>query len=178
MNFGGKILLKISRLVAADDGGSLAELAIMVPFLILMLAAVSEIGRLFDNYTTLAKATRSASRYLSNHQLTDVETGRAINLVVCGKLACGLADTAIVNGFTSSNVCIETQGSPKVTTVTVRIPRVAGDCGSVDTAIGGTGGATPFNYRPIFNIGALLNTPSFSLALPIAPRTSMYYMID
>ena len=178
MNFRSKVWLKIRRLIATDDGGSLAELAIMVPFLILMLAAVSEIGRLFDNYTTLAKATRSASRYLSNHQINNVETARAVSLVVCGKLACGGGDTALVNGFTSSNVCVETTGTPKVTAVTVRIPRTAGDCGSTNTAIGGTGGATPFVYNPIFNIGALLNTPGFSLALPIAPRTTMYYMVE
>ena len=178
MNRLSKVWLKIRRLIATDDGGSMAELAIMVPFLILMLAAVSEIGLLFKDYTTISKATRSASRYLSNHQINDVETARAVNLVVCGKLACGVGDTAIVNGLTSSNVCIETTGSPKVTTVTVRIPRAAGDCGSVNTAIGGTGGAAPFLYQPIFNIGGLLNTPSFSLALPIAPRTTMYYMVE
>ena len=178
MSLRSKVWSKIRRLITRDEGGSMAELAIMLPFLILMLAAVSEIGRLFDNYTTIAKATRSASRYLSNHQINDVETARAVNLVVCGKLACGVGDTAIVSGLSSSNVCVETTGSPKVTAVTVRIPRVAGDCGSVDTAIGGTGGAAPFTYNPIFNIGALLNTPSFSLALPIAPRTTMYYMVE
>lgn len=178
MNVRTKLLLKIRRLIAADEGGSLAEMAIMIPFLVVMLAAVSEIGRLFDNYTTLAKATRSASRYLSNHQLNSAEEARAVNLVVCGKLACGDGDTALVNGLTSANVCLETSGSPKVTGVTVRIPRVAGDCGSVDTAIGGTAGATPFTYAPFFDIGALLHVPSLSLALPIAPRTTMYYMID
>jgi hypothetical protein len=32
-----------------------------------------------------------------------------------------------------------------------------------------TAAATPYTYAPIFNIGALLNVPSFSMALPIAP---------
>jgi hypothetical protein len=98
--------------------------------------------------------------------------------VVCGKLVCAAGDTAVVNGLTAGNVCIETNGSPKVTSVTVRIPRTAGNCGSSGTAIGGTGGATPFVYQPVFNIGAMLHVPSFSLALPIAPRTTMYYMLS
>jgi Flp pilus assembly protein TadG len=57
---------RIRQWFRKEDGGALAEFAIMV-FLVLMLAGVSEFGRYFQNYTTLAKATRNASRYLSNH---------------------------------------------------------------------------------------------------------------
>ena len=48
-----------------EKGGTLAELAILVPFLIIMAASVSELGRLFQTYTTLSKSTRAAARYLS-----------------------------------------------------------------------------------------------------------------
>src|SRR4051812_45034982 len=82
----------LNRLLRREDGGALAELAILVPFLALMLAAVSEFGRFFEQYTTLSKATRTASRYLSNHKLDAAEVGRAQSLVVCGKLACADAD--------------------------------------------------------------------------------------
>lgn len=148
-----------------EAGGSLAELAILVPLLLVMLAAVSEFGRYFQTYTTLAKATRSATRYLSNHPLSDNEKTRAKNLVVCGRLTdCG-ADR-LVPGMSAAKVCIETTGSPKVETVTVRLPRTADEgCGA------------PHNYSPIFNIGALLHT-SFNFAPPIAPRTTMRYMLD
>lgn len=161
-----------------EDGGALAELAILVPFLAVMLAGVCEIGRYFQNYTTLAKATRTASRYLSNHELNATEITRAQNLMVCGKLICTDADSSIISGFTAANVCIETvtesPSSPKVKTVTVKVPRTGGDC----TPTAGTEAGSPFVYTPIFNIGALLNNPSLSLALPIAPSTTMYYMID
>jgi hypothetical protein len=167
-------LRHISRWFRKDDGGALAELAIMVPFLALMLAGVSEFGRYFQNYSTLAKATRNASRYLSNHQLDATERGRAVNLVVCGKLACGGGDPPLVTGLSASNVCLESVGTPKVTSVTVKIPYTAGDC----TPMTGANAATPYTYTPIFDIGALLNVPSFSMALPIAPSTTMYYMID
>lgn len=161
-----------------EDGGALAELAILIPCLAVMLGGVCEFGRYFQNYTTLSKATRSASRYLSNHNLDDTELARAKNLMVCGKLACADSDRRIVSGFSAANVCLqatkESKDSLKVLTVTVSVPRKAGDC---DTSLG-TSAATPFVYKPIFDIGALLNNSTLSLALPIAPSTTMYYMID
>jgi Flp pilus assembly pilin Flp len=164
----------IRTLLRREDGGALAELAILVPFLAVMLGAVCEVGRFFQNYTTLSKATRTASRYLSNHALNPVEIGRAKNLAYCGKLVCGAGDPPIVNGLLSTNICIEATGSPKVKTVTVRIPRDTSPCNPVASAPA----ATPYVFRPIFDIGALLNNPAVSMALPIAPGTTMYYMID
>jgi hypothetical protein len=167
-------LRQISRWFRKDEGGALAELAIMVPFLVLMLAGVAEFGRYFQNYNTLAKATRNASRYLSNHQLDSTEQARAVNLVVCGKLVCAGGDPPLVTGFSASNVCLESAGTPKVASVTVKIPYTAADC----TPMTGAAAATPYTYTPIFDIGALLGVPSFSMALPIAPSTTMYYMIE
>jgi Flp pilus assembly pilin Flp len=161
-----------------EDGGALAELAVLIPFLAVMLAGVCEFGRYFQNYTTLSKATRTASRYLSNHNLDDAELTRAKNLMVCGKLTCATGDRNLVSGFSAANVCLqatkESKDSLKVLTVTVSVPRKAGAC---DTSLGASA-ATPFVYKPIFNIGELLNNSTLSLALPIAPGTTMYYMID
>jgi Flp pilus assembly protein TadG len=160
--------IKIQKLLLFarnDAGGTLAELAILAPLLLVLLAAVSEFGRYFETYTTLAKATRSATRYLSNHPLTTGEKDKAKNLVRCGKLANCAANDRLVPGIETSNVCIETTGSPIVETVTVRIPRTADGCGA------------PLNYRPIFNIGALLHS-SFNLAVPISPRTTMRYVLQ
>ncbi|HEY0761010.1 MAG TPA: TadE family protein [Pyrinomonadaceae bacterium] len=164
----------LNRLLRREDGGALAELAILVPFLALMLASVAEFGRFFQQYTTLAKATRSASRYLSNHKLDSTEVGRAQSLVVCGKLSCGVGDRTLLPNLSVSNVCIESTGSPKVTSVTVKIPRTNADC----APMAGTNSAMPYTYSPIFNVGALLNQPGFTLALPLPPSTTMYYMID
>lgn len=164
---------QLLSLVRREDGGALAELAILVPFLVVMLGCVAEFGRYFQNYTTLSKATRASARYLSNHELNALEIGRAQALVLCGKLTCAGNDPPLVSGFTSANICMESSGSPKILNVTVRIPRTS-DC----NPMAGTTAGTPFTYRPIFNIGAILGTPSFSMALPIAPGTTMYYMID
>ncbi|HZI48862.1 MAG TPA: TadE family protein [Pyrinomonadaceae bacterium] len=168
-----EMLRKVFDSLRREEGSALAELAIMVPLILVMMAAVCEFGRYFQNYNTLSKATRSSARYLSNHPLTAIEIGRAQNLVVCGKLTCAAGDARLVPGLAASNVCIESSGSPKVTNVTVRIPRPDNAC----NPMAGAPAATPFTYTPIFNIGALLGT-SFSFALPIAPRTTMYYMID
>jgi Flp pilus assembly protein TadG len=146
-----------------DDGGTLAELAILLPLLAVMLAAVSEFGRYFQTYNTLAKATRSSARYLSNHPLNDDEKTKAKNLVVCGKTTTCADNEKLTAGIDTTSVCIETTGDPQVETVTVRIPRAEGDCGA------------PVLYQPVFNIGALLHN-SLTMALPIAPSTTMRYV--
>lgn len=157
---------RLRRFVFREDGSTLAEMAIMVPFLAIMLAGVSEFGRFFQTYTTMAKSVRSATRYLSNHPYNSTEQARAANLVVCGKLTCAGGDE-LLPGLTTANVCIESVGSPNPTTVTVRIPETAG---------GGCG--QPYIYQPIFDLGALLNSPSFSLAKPIRPSTTMYFVLN
>ncbi len=156
---------KLRRFLLREQGGALAELAIMVPFLAIMLGAVSEFGRFFQSYTTMAKATRTASRYLSNHPFNDAEKAKAKNLVVCGKLVCAGGDE-LLNGLTTANVCIESTGSPNPETVSVRIPKTSDGC------------ATPYTYQPIFDLGALLGSQTFTLQLPISPGSTMYYMLD
>ena len=174
MNRTGKLIMKLRQLARSEHGGALAELAIMVPFLAIMLAGVSEFGRFFQSYTTLDKATRSASRYLSSHNLNSTEIDRATSLVVCGKLACAGGDE-LVKGISANNVCLESTGSPKVITVTARIPRTNGDCNPMANA---PANPVPYNYQPIFNIGALIKSDTFTLALPISPGTTMYYLIN
>lgn len=142
----------------------MAELAILVPLLVVMLGAISEFGRYFQKYTTMAKATRSAARYLSSHPFTDAEKDKARNLVVCGKVTACASTERLVPGIEVANVCIESTGSPTIETVTVRIPRDPAD----------TCGAT-LAFQPLFNIGALLGT-SFSFAPKISPRTTMRYI--
>jgi Flp pilus assembly pilin Flp len=168
-----EVIKQLRQWLRREDGGALAELAILVPFLAVMLAGVCEFGRYFQNYNTLAKATRSASRYLSNHKLNAQEIDRAQSLVMCGKLACGAGDRPLLPNLSKGNVCVESTGSPKVLTVTVRIPRPDTACAPTTNAPG----ASPYTYQPIFNVGALLGT-GLDLRLPIAPSVTMYYQID
>jgi hypothetical protein len=155
---------KLRCFIRHERGAALAELAILVPILILLVAAVAEFGRFFQKYTTLAKSTRTAARYLSNHPFPTSQD-EATNLAVCGKLTCTGGD-ALVPGLSAANICIQSTGSPKIETVTISIPRT-----------GGGGCGAPLNYQPIFNIGGLLNT-GFTFTPAIAPSTTMYYMLD
>jgi Flp pilus assembly pilin Flp len=164
MNTKSRLVQKLRRFYRRDRGAALAELAIMVPILVLLVAAVSEFGRFFQQYTTLAKSTRTAARYLSNHPFPDNQD-KARNLAVCGKLSCAGQNPLIPN-LSTANICIESTGSPKIQTVTIRLPKNSDDAC-----------ATPFQYQPIFNIGALLGT-SFSFAPDISPSVTMYYMLD
>ena len=164
MNTKSSLVQKLRRFYRHDRGAALAELAIMVPILVLLVAAVSEFGRFFQQYTTLAKSTRTAARYLSNHPFPDNQDA-ARNLAVCGKLSC-TGQNPLVPGLSTANICIESTGSPKIQTVTIRLPKNSDDAC-----------ATPFQFQPIFNIGALLGT-TFSFAPDISPSVTMYYMLD
>lgn len=152
------------KIIRSEDGGTLAELAIMVPFLVLMVAAVTEFGRFFQSYANLSKATRASARYLSNRKppYSADDLNKAVNLVVCGKLTCVGGDE-LAKGMAADRVCIEQDTD----TVKVSIPRVAKTC------INGNNAARlPLEYSPIFDIGALVHS-DFSLRLPVSPSTTM-----
>lgn len=157
----GESTARGKRFARNETGGTIAELAIMVPFLILMIAAVSELGRLFQTYTTLSKSTRAAARYLSNHAYDEKHINYARKIAVCGKTDCtGVAPVAA--NLTDANVVIAPDdafagggGGGNPTSVTVRI--------------------TNYNFQPLFNLAALLQADRFT-NLPIGSSTTMYYM--
>lgn len=146
------------RFARSETGGALAELAIMVPFLVIMLAAVTEIGRLFQTYTDLSKATRVAARNISNVAYTSQNVNATKNVAVCGKIDCtGL--TPVVPNLTADNVV-----------VTPEYP--ACDCGN---PIRVTVSIQNYSFQPIFNLGALIGD-SRLMSLPASGSTTMYYM--
>ena len=152
--------IKRNRFISSDKGGALAELAILVPVLVVMLAAVTEIGRLFQTYTALSKSTRAAARYMSNNAYDDAHISFAKNVAVCGKTDCTDTDP-VVPGLTVDNVKVDPDadfnggggGNPK--TVTVRIQ--------------------DYEFQPIFNLNALIGNNRFT-TLPASGSTTMYYM--
>ena len=159
--------------VKDETGGTLAEMALTMPLLILLLAGVSEIGRYFQAYTTLAKSTRAAARYLSNHQYNSIEVARAKNLAVCGQLTSCTEDKRLVKGASVDNVCIQTTkvaGSEQIEFVTVSIPRDATKTCDADVI------AVKLPYQPVFNLAALLHYDAFALTYPLAPSTTMRYI--
>lgn len=143
------------RFARNEKGGTIAELAILIPFLIIMIAAVSELGRLFQAYTSLSKSTRAAARYLSNVAYDDAQIAKAKNVAVCGKTNCDGIEP-VAKDLTADNIVVTAEGDVgNPTSVTISIVN--------------------YNFQPLFNLGALLQADSFT-NLPIGSSTTMYYM--
>lgn len=52
---------------SAQEGQSLAELALLLPVLLLIMAGVLDLGRALHVYVTVSNATREGARYASLH---------------------------------------------------------------------------------------------------------------
>jgi len=152
---------KLSSFIRNERGVQLVELAIVLPVLMLLLAAVAEFGRYFYEYTTLAKGSRTAVRYLITARANGLDDLAAKNLVVYGNLAG--TGSPILNGLAVTNVDISrravdgdlvTEGIPD--TVTIKIK--------------------DFKHSSIFNLGKLTNT-STTLNVDIKPSVTMRYLL-
>ncbi|HEU4768168.1 MAG TPA: TadE/TadG family type IV pilus assembly protein [Pyrinomonadaceae bacterium] len=158
-----RITRRTRHLAEDESGGTIAELAILVPFLIVMVGAVAELGRFFQTYSTLSKATRASSRYLSkvayeeNDKVKNLTSAK--NVAVCGKTDCS-GQNPVVTGLTTANIEITPDFPPggEGNPITVKVSVIN------------------YNFQPLFNLGAFLGNETFSLALPIRPSTTMYYM--
>src|ERR1041384_7609492 len=95
-------LSAIRSLLRNDRGIQLAELAIVVPVLVVLLGATAEFGRYFYEYTTLAKAARIGTRYLVTSKVNCADATNAKNLVVFGNTAG--TGSAIIDGLTTDNI--------------------------------------------------------------------------
>ncbi len=137
------------------------EFAIVLPVLVLLFAGVTELGRLFYTYNSLAKATRSSARYLSTVKNVPNNTNAAKNIVMCGNAAgCGGAGqpAVIVPNLTASNIVVTPppSGTAAVKYVTVEI--------------------TGYTYKPlVFDLSAMTGG-NFNLSL--TPSTRMRFMPD
>lgn len=144
-----------------ERGVQLVELAIVLPVLVVLFAAAAEFGRYFYEYTTLAKGTRVAARYLLTERTNGDDDDCAKNLVVYGNFA-GTGNP-IVNGLQRSNVEITrrslagvlmTGGVPN--TVTIKI---------VD-----------FPHTSVFDLGGLTRS-STTLNINVSPSVTMHYLL-
>lgn len=153
-----KSIARTLRLLARQEAGvQLAEIAIVLPIMLVLFAAVAEFGRFFYIDLTLGKATRAGARYLSNKQLTADEINNAKSLVICGDPAVNsTCDNPVVAGLTPDMVKVTpTSGIPN--TVTVEIEN--------------------YQFEPIFDLGALANS-DLSLRVNISPATTMKYLLN
>ena len=148
-----RITRRLRRLLRCEAGTQLAELAIVLPVLLVLFGATAEFGRFFYTYATLAKATRSAARYLTaSNRATDAD---AQHLVVYGSTGDGAVEP-VVTGLDISNVDIVREGPP-------------GFPEKVTVGISG------YKYKPIFDLGKLMGA-DFTMSVDVKPSTTMRYM--
>ncbi len=140
-----------------ERGSQLAELAIVMPILLVLVGATAEFGRFFYTYTTLLKGTRAATRYLVS-QPPGEGTAAARNLVVYGNTAG--TGTPIASGLTTTNVLItpSANGSGVTQTQTVEIQN--------------------FTYDPLFDLGKLTRSSTLSLSVNVGAKSTMRQLVQ
>lgn len=142
------------RFVTNERGTQLVEIAIVLPVMLLLLAAIGEFGRFIHAYSTLSKATRTGARYLSAKSASEITSTQ--NLVVCGKTSACSSGEEILTGLGTSNVSITTEGGsptcPERITVSI----------------------TGYTYQPVFSLPAM---GGVSLAIDVAPSTTIRYLM-
>lgn len=145
------------RMWRDERGTQLAELAIVMPILLLLLGATAEFGRFFHTYTTLLKGTRAATRYLVS-QPPGMGTAAARNLVVYGNTAG--TGTPIANGLTTANIKITpSAGGSGITQMqTVEIQN--------------------FTYVPLFDLGKLTRSSTLSLSVNVGAKSTMRQLVQ
>ncbi len=150
--------LNPKRFARDERGIQLVELAIVLPIFILLFAAIGEFSRYFYEYTTLAKASRVGARYLITAAVKPGEDVIAKNIVVYGNGAG--TGSPILTGLTPANVTITRTGGvatvPQIITVQI----------------------VNFKHQPIFDLGAITNTPSLSMNIDVKPSVTMRYLLN
>ena len=151
-SYANRVLRRLRLFRTCEAGTQLAELAVVLPMLLVLFGATAEFGRFFYTYNTLAKSTRAGARYLTaSNKATD---DMAKSLVVNGTMEDGVSP--ILTGLSTGNVNITREGPtccPQ--TVTVEI--------------------SGYQYEPIFDLGKLMGK-SFSLSVEVKPSTTMRYI--
>jgi len=153
-----QLLNKICFLRRNDAGVQLVELAIVLPVLLMLFGAAAEFGRYFYEYTTLAKSSRAAARYLVTATTDGTDDLAAKNLVVYGNVAG--TGTKILSGLDVSNVKItRTPANSCIpTTVTVEIIN--------------------FPHSSILKLDKLTKNTSASLDINVKPSVTMRYLLS
>lgn len=158
----GRAFGKLRRFRRDERGVQLVELAVMLPILLLLFAAIAEFGRFYYEYTTLAKGARAGVRFLATARTNGDDDLPAKNLVVYGNT--NGTGSPIISGLTTSNVTItrlNNAGNPQI--------------GGVPKTVGVQ--ITTYKYTPIFNLGKLVNNTSLSLNIEVKPSVTMRYLL-
>jgi len=152
-SYANRLLRRLRLFRACEAGTQLAELAIVLPVLLVLFGATAEFGRFFYTYNTLSKSTRAAARYLTaSNQASDEDAKR---LVVSGTTDDGASP--LLSGLSTGNVNITREEAAPGFPVTVTV-EISG-----------------YTYQPIFDLGKLMGD-KFSMNVDVKPSTTMRYV--
>jgi hypothetical protein len=101
-----------------NRGVSTIEMSLVLILLLLMVFGITEVGRAFYQYNTLAKAIRDGARYIIKQSDLSGQSGNAKNLVVYGNTAG--SGSPLLKNLTPGNVEIVYMGIVPAN-ITVRI---------------------------------------------------------
>lgn len=150
----------IRKFVGCESGTQMIEFALVFPVLLLLFAGTTELGRLFYQYTTLAKGTRAAARYLSTVPNVATSTTAAKNIVLCGNAAgCGGTGQPAISlpNLDATKIVV----TPPTTGVGVHYVTVE---------------IVNYNYQfLVFNLNAMTGG---NFNVPLTARTRMRYMVN
>lgn len=150
-------LHNLQRFRRDESGVQLVEVAIVLPIFLMLFAATAEFGRYFYEYTTLAKASRVGTRYLTTTPVGTVEDTAARNIVVFGNPAG--TGSPLLPDLTTSHVVITREGGVPLLPQRVTVKIVG------------------YQHQPIFDLGALTGVDGLSTAVAVQPSVTMRYLL-
>lgn len=151
-------LLDLHRFRRNERGIQLVEVAIVIPVFLVLFGAVAEFGRYFYEYTTLAKASRAGTRYLTTAMVSGAENTAAKNIIVYGNPTG--TGSPILTGLSTTHIVITRQGGTSVLPQTVTVSIVG------------------YKHSPIFDVGKLTNITGLSLNVDVKPSVTMRYLLS
>jgi Flp pilus assembly protein TadG len=154
--------LQLRTLARSERGIQLAELAIVLPILLILFAATAEFGRYFYEYNTLAKAARIGARYMVTASVSDFERSQARKLVVYGNTAG--TGAPLIEGLTTDNVVVTARDDSGV-------EQLAGVPVTITVQIVG------YKHQPLFDLGGLMKSATLSLNVDVKPSVTMRYLL-
>lgn len=127
--------LRRRRVGRRDDGAELIELAIVLPLLLLVFAAIIDFGFLFQRWEVVTNAAREGARIAVLPGYTTPDVQARINSYLA---ASGLSSPPTPPTVAYSNQVLPSGSSISVVTVTVDYPANLNYLGPIAALIGGT----------------------------------------
>jgi Flp pilus assembly protein TadG len=127
--------LRRRRVGRRDDGSELIELAIVLPILLLVVAAIIDFGFLFQRYEAVTNAAREGARVavLPNYTAADVQA--RVNSYLA---ASGMSSAPTLPSVVYSTDTLPSGSTISVVTVTVDYPAQLNYLGPIAALVGGT----------------------------------------